>query len=137
VPVRAVIFLSLGPPFGGFRIAGRPGLFGLDNPRAFQTLERSIEGTYTLLSAHRPADWMGIAQTETGFEAAAPRLGERTGFVDCTGDAMTDETGKVILRACFPFRWWPLGGWVVYEGRHRALDGTWTPFTADELAKLW
>ncbi len=135
MPVRAVILLNVGPPFGGFRLAARPGMLGLDYPDAFVALERAIERAYTLLSAHRPADWPTIAQT--GFDLAIPRLGEREGFIDFTGSAMSDEAGEVVARACFPFPAWPFGGWVVYEGRHRALDGTWTPFTTEELTRLW
>lgn len=135
MPIRSVVLLNLGAPFGGFRVAGRPGLFGLDDPRAFAVLERAIESAFTLLSAHQPAEWPEIAPT--GFAAAVPRLEDCEGFIDCCGSALTEGHGEVILRACLPFRAWPLGGWVVFEGRHRALDGSWRPFTPDELAELW
>jgi hypothetical protein len=88
-----------------------------------------------LLSAHDPADWDALAPA--GFDAALPRLEDRQGYIDGLGDGCTDGVGEIVLRACLPFQGWPLGGWVVYEGRHRARDGSWTPFTAEELAKVW
>ena len=59
-------------------------------------------------------------------------LGERYGFVDFTID-----NDDVVMRAHYPFRIWPLGGWAVFEGWHRDADGKWVPFTEDELAILW
>lgn len=135
MPVRGVVLFNLDAPFGGFRAAGPPGLFGLDDPKAFAVLERAIESAFTLFSAHQPADWPVIAPT--GFAAAVPCLEDREGFIDYCGSAVTEGHGEVILRACLPFRAWPLGGWVVFEGRHRALDGSWRPFTPEELAELW
>jgi hypothetical protein len=77
MPIRVVVLLNLGPLFGGFRFATRPGMFGLDAPRAFAVLERSVESAFTLLSAHDPADWAALAPT--GFDAALPRLEENIG----------------------------------------------------------
>jgi hypothetical protein len=135
MPIRVVVLFNFGPLFGGFRFATRPGMFGLDDPLAFAVLERSVESAFTLLSAHDPADWAEV--TPTGFDVAIPRLEGREGYIDGLGDGCISGVGEIILRACLPFQGWPLGGWVVYEGRHRAPDGTWTSFTAEELAEVW
>lgn len=135
MPLRAVVLLNIGPAFGGFRLAARPGVIGLDDPAAFAALESAIEAAYTLLSAHPPSRWPALAGP--GFASATPRLGEREGAIDCTVTATDDTAGEVWLRAWLPFAPWPLGGWAVYEGRHRAADGTWTPFSPEELAALW
>jgi hypothetical protein len=133
MPVRVVVYLSFGA--SGFRMAGRPGTLGMDYPRAFEVLEHSIEIAFTLLRAHPPSEWIALSQSALDF--AVPRLGEREGYIDCMGDAVIEGAGDVVLRACFPFRVWPLGGWVVYEGRHLGADGSWTPFTEEEQAALW
>jgi len=136
MPHRAVVLFNLGPPFGGFRAAVRPGFIGLDNVAAFEALERAIGNAYTLMSAHPPDAWGQLSAADS-FRAAVPRLEDREGVVDVTGDATNEAAGDVVLRAFLPFPLWPFGGWAVYEGWHRGVDGVWTPFTQEELAELW
>jgi hypothetical protein len=42
VSLRRVVLFNIGPPFGGFRFAVRPGAFGLDSPEAARALEQAV-----------------------------------------------------------------------------------------------
>ena len=140
--LRVVVLFNLGPPFGGFRAAARvpgsrlPGLLGLDNAAAFEALEQAIQQAFVFLQAHPPDSWRKLASADS-FRASVPRLDDREGAIDVTGDATNDAAGEVMLRAFLSFPKWPLGGWAVYEAWHRDLDGVWTPFDEDELAGIW
>jgi hypothetical protein len=133
---RIIILFNLGPPFGGFRIAARAGLLGFDNPAAFLALERAIDTAYTLLRAQPPDTWQQLAADDS-FAAAIPSHDGRAGVIDLTGDGVTSTPGVVLVRAFLPFRFWPLGGWAVYGAWHRGTDGTWTPFSEEEMAGVW
>ena len=135
-PVRIVVFFNIGPPFAGFRAAGRPGMLGLDNAAAFEALEHAIQKAFVLLRAHPPSAWQELAAGDS-FRATIPRFENREGVIDVTGDATHDEAGDVVLRAFIPFSLWPLGGWAVYEAWHLGTDGVWTPLSHEELATLW
>ena len=135
MPIRRVVLFNIGPAFGGFRFAAAPGRYGLDHPAAFAALEQSIATAFSLMSEHQPSEWRTLAAT--GFEAALPRLGDQEGVLDCSAGEEGEGVLGVVLRASLPFARWPLGGWVVYDARYRAADGSWSPFTPDELAKLW
>jgi hypothetical protein len=134
-PIRAVVLFNLGPAFGGFRVAVPPGTYGLDHPEAFEALEDAIDKAYALLAVLPPERWRGLSKD--AYDMALPRLDDRVGVIHGSGTATSDAAGAVVLRASFPFRFWPLGGWVVYDGRHRSLNGTWSRFTHEELDECW
>ncbi len=136
MPLRTVVLFNVGPPFGGFRLAVAPGVFGLNSPAAFEALERALGRAVHELRAHPPDTWVRLCEQGLGAESV-PRLGDREGVVDLTGNAANDTAGDVALRAFLPFAAWPLGGWAVYDAWHRSADGVWTPFGHDELTRLW
>lgn len=133
--MRIVVLFNVGPPFGGFRIAA-PGLFGLDDPAVYETLEKATHEAFELLRAHPPSAWSQLAAGES-FRAAVPLFEGREGAIDVTGDATDDAAGAVVLRAFLPFAAWPLGGWAFYQAWNRGADGDWTPLSQDALAALW
>ena len=133
--VRAVVFFNFGPPFGGFRLAASPEDAGLDFPEGFNALERAVERAYTLLSHYPPGSWPQLARREDPMLVA--RLGHREIVLDVIWDPSDDPPATVLVRAWLPFRAWPFGGWVVYEGRRRAPDGTWTPLSPEEVSRFW
>lgn len=136
MPIRAIVLFNIGSPFGGLRLALAPGFLGIDHPEAFEALEGAIDDTYKVLGATRPDAWPELASS--GYGPVPPRLGKREGFVDVAVGADDGGPGdEVLARACLPFRLWPLGGWVAYDGRRRSAHGTWTPFSDEELAELW
>ena len=132
MPVRSVLLFNLGPPFGGLRLAVRPGLFGLNEPSAFEALEHAIAAVQDVLRSHPPNTWHDLPNTV--FE---PHIQDRTASIDVTGDVTDTTVATVVLRARLPFRGWPFGGWVVHEGWQCAADGSWTPFTDEALADVW
>ena len=136
MPIRRVLLLNIGPAFGGFRIAAAPGRYGLDNPDAFAALEQSVETAFSVLSGHQPAEWPSLAVTGL-LDAARPRLGMLEGSIDCSGTEEGDGVLGVVVRAHLAFARWPLGGWIVYDGRFRAKDVSRSPFTSEQLALWW
>ena len=133
---RAVILFNIGPPFGGFRVAVRPGAFGLNNPAAFAALDAAIQEALSSLSAHPPSSWPGL-HASGALAPTPPRFDGREGAIDVTGDATDDAAGDIVMRAFLPFPRWPLGGWAAYEAWHRDSSGMWTPFSEEELAIVW
>jgi hypothetical protein len=132
VPIRTVVLFNLGDAFGGFRMAVRPGLFGLNDPDAFLALESTIHDVQQSLSFHPPSRWPAIAAS-----VARPQINGREASVDLIGDAADDRDGDVVMRAYLPFHLWPLGGWVVYEAWRRTSDGSWASFGEEKLAEMW
>jgi len=132
MPVRSVVLFNLGPPFGGLRLAVRPGFLGLDAPSAFGALEEAIAAVRDTLRSRPPSAWYDLP--DTVFE---PHIQDRKASLDITGDVTDTTVAKVVVRALLPFRGWPFGGWVVHEGWQCAADGSWTPFTEDALADVW
>jgi hypothetical protein len=131
-----VVLFNFGPPFGGFRCAVRPGAFGLNHPDAFAAIEGALATSFAHL-AHTPFErWAQLGQ-ELLSEQLVPHLGDHTGLIDFSFTQDTDRTRHLLARGFFSFRYWPLGGWVVHDGRHFSPDGEVTPFTADELAPVW
>jgi hypothetical protein len=136
MPVRSVVLFNLGPPFGGFRFAVRPGALGLDHPDAFAAIEAALSTIFEHL-AHAPFErWAQLAQ-ELISKDLVPHIGEHTGLIDFSVTQDADGTRHLVARGFFCFRYWPLGGWVVHDGRHFRPDGDVAPFTADELAPIW
>ena len=133
---RAVVLFNLGPPFGGFRTAVHPGVFGLNNPAAFAALDEAIQEAFSLLSAHPPDSWPDL-HASGALAMTPPRFEGREGVIDVAGDAIDDAAGEIVMRAFLPFSKWRLGGWAVYEAWHRDPDGTWDPFSDHELASVW
>lgn len=113
-------------------MAMRPGMLGLNDPDAFQALESTLRELQERLSFQRPSKWPEIA---AGM--LRPQINGREVRVDLIGDAGDDRDGDVVMRACLPFRGWPLGGWVVYEAWRRTSDGSWSSFTEEQLAEMW
>lgn len=136
MPQRALVLLNVGPPFGGFRLAVNPGIFGATGSAAFPALERIVYNLQSVLAAHRPDTWSRLVESDAMLGDPAELFGGRPGRVDFTCDP-DSNTGDVVVRAFLPFRVWPLGGWAVYDAWHREADGTWVPFAEEELAILW
>jgi hypothetical protein len=65
-----------------------------------------------------------------------PRIGGREGFMDAFCVEESAERSMVVTRAVFPFRWWPLGGWVIFAAFRRGPEGM-EPLTDEELDELW
>jgi hypothetical protein len=136
MPVRSVVLFNLGPPFGGFRSAVRPGALGLDHPEAFAAIESALVQSFQRLSKTPFAEWKQLAR-EPASEQLVPRLGTRTGLIDFSVAQDSDGTRHLLARGILPFPYWPLGGWVVHDGRHFRPGGDVTPYTPEELAPVW
>jgi hypothetical protein len=133
---RAVVIFNIGPPFGGFRMAVRPGMFRLDHPAVFTVLEEAVQTAFSTLSRHSPDTWPQL-HAAGELTAIPPRFDGREGMIDVTGNPADTSGGELVLRAFLPFSGWPLGGWAVYAAWHRQPDGTWSPFSEKELASVW
>jgi hypothetical protein len=132
MPIRSVVLFNVGPPFGGFRLAVHPGVFGLNDTSAFDALEDALVACHAALRSRPPSTWHDLP--EAMFE---PDIRGRRASIDVTGDVTDTAGGDLVARARLPFQTWPFGGWVVHEGWHRAADGSWSPFTDGELARVW
>jgi hypothetical protein len=131
-----VVLFGLGPAFGGFRIAGRPGfIFGLNHPVAFNALEQALDAAQGILRSLAPKDWAAL--TEAELERVLPWCDGRKGEIELGGQSFEDRSGEVVARTFLPFRYWPFGGWAVYEGWRRSADGTWAQFSDEESMQLW
>ena len=133
MPIRVVVYLNVGPAFGGFRVAGRVQTDA--HAAEFQELERAVDAARHLLSAHDPEDWPPL--TDADAASAVPRYQGRTGQIDFTGGQSPEGVDIVVARALLPFSFWPLGGLAVYEAWHRGADGGWAPVPQEELAEKW
>lgn len=136
MPQRTLVLFNIGPPFGGFRLAVNPHLFGASGSTAFPALERVIQNLQSVLAAHPPDTWSRLVESEGMIGDPAELFGGRPGRVDFTCDPAS-TTGDVVVRAFLRFRLWPLGGWAVYDAWHREADGRWVGFAEEELAEVW
>lgn len=133
MPIRGIVLFHIGGPFTGFQIRPpRPGMLGPDDSDVYRALELAIADMHKVLVSQPPTAWSRLAEA-----AAVPRISGRKVKLDLASTAANDLDGDVIARAWLPFRAWPFGGWVVFEGWHRTREGSWTEFTAEELEKIW
>ena len=117
-------------------MATRPRLvFGFDHPIAFAVLEQALETAKSFLSPFSPQEWGGLPEAQ--LRALRPRWNGLEGGIDFAGEAFESGVGEVVARAFLPFRYWPLGGWAVYDGWRRSADGVWTPLGHEEAMQLW
>jgi hypothetical protein len=136
MPVRSVVLFNIGPAFGGFRSALRPGALGLDHPEAFTVIEAALTKIFEQL-AHTPFEqWRALARAPES-EHLVPRLGNRKGVIDFLVAQDNDGTRHLIARGMISFPYWPVGGWIVHDGRHFNPQGDVTPYTPEELAPVW
>lgn len=136
MPQRVVLIFNIGPPFGNFRIAMRPGVFGVDHPAAFDALEEAIEEAFSILSFHSPDAWPEL-HAAGDVTLPPPRFDGREGVLNIAGNPSDASGGWVVMRAMLPFSGWPPGGWAVYEAWHYEPDGTWNAFSEEELETVW
>src|SRR5437899_2506615 len=134
--LRAVFVVRIGPPFGGFRLAFRPGF--IDWPEGFVALEAAVTRVMTFLIQLPPDQRSRMLSGETGWpQELAAQLGDRPGFIDGVSYPSTDGGNDVVLRGSSPFSWWPLGEWVVFQGVHIRPDNHPAPLSYDALRPLW
>jgi hypothetical protein len=136
VPIRTVIALNLGPPFGGFRIALRAGALGLNWPEAFAALEAAASTELQLLAALTP-ERRARMREEPLPARPPPQYGDRLGVIDGMMAPTEDRATLLLLRAIFPFRFWPLGGWAVYVGARIGADNQVETLSTEQLEKYW
>jgi len=136
VPIRAIIPLSLGSPFGGFRIALRAGALGLDWPDGFAALEQAANTQLQLLAALTP-DRRARLREDPLPPRPPPQCGDRFGVIDVMLAQIEDGTTLLLLRGGFPFRLWPLGGWVVYVGARIGADNRVEILSTEQLERYW
>ena len=134
VPLRVVVVL--GPAFGGFRIAFRAGLFGLDWPAGFEILEAAVLRHLRRFASISPERRARLRE-EPLPPLLDPELSARAGVVD--GMIASEEAGGtlVVMRASFPFRLWPFGGWAVFEAGRIGSDGRLALVSHEELQRYW
>ena len=134
--LRAILVFRIGPPFGGFRIAFRPGF--VDWPEGFAALEAAVARVRTFLIQLPPDQRSRMLSGETPWpEELVIQLGSRPGFIDGISYANAAGGSDFVLRGSFPCLWWPLGEWVVFQGVHIRSDNRAEPFSYEELTALW
>lgn len=133
--VRAVHVLNLGwHTLGSFRIACRPKLLG-GWPEGFRALESAVsEATEALMKI--PHAQLSELRGESPRAMRPPRIGEREGWIDVHCIQDTEESVLVLTRAWFPFRWWPVGGWIVFAAFRRWPERA-APVPEAELDEMW
>src|SRR5207245_3069130 len=100
--LRAILVFRIGPPFGGFRIAFRPGF--VDWPEGFAALEAAVARVRTFLIQLPPDQRSRMLSGETGWpQELAAQLGDRPGFIDGVSYPSTDGGNDVVLRRSSPF----------------------------------
>lgn len=113
------------------------GLLGINWPEGFALLEQEVSRVAVEVGA-MPYERLANPSHEYFRELASSRFGQREGAFDiwieptAGGDAV-----RVLLKAGFSFRWWPLGHWVVWEGFQASGDGARTSLSIDELGEVW
>ena len=55
--IRVIVLVSIGKPFGGFRLAIKAGLLGINNKKAFEKLENIIDHVFDLLANTAFENW--------------------------------------------------------------------------------
>ena len=135
--LRAINAIRIGAPFGGFRIAFRPGF--IDWSEGFVALEQATTRATAFLVGLPPDQRARMLRGEVPWPdeftaQMAPQLGSRRGVID---GVMNGGGTDLVLRGSFAFAWWPLGEWVVYQGVHIRPDNRAEPFSDDELRPLW
>ena len=134
MPLRVV--RVFGPPFGGFRLAFRAGIFGLNWQAGYEVLEQAVLRELHLLAALSPERRMRL-QEDPLPPNPGPQIGDLIGTVDGV-IASEDASGTlVVLCASFPFRFWPFGGWAVLEAGKVSPDGHLDLVSEDELQRYW
>jgi hypothetical protein len=118
-------------------MALRPGVLGMDWPEGFAVLEHEVARLAAELAA-MPYARLVNAGPQDFPERSGPRFGQRAGTFYLIVDPSTDDDSvRVLLRAVFYFRWWPLGRWVVWEGFHATREGARTALSSEELQEVW
>jgi len=135
-PLRRVVLFNLGPPFGGLRMAVHAGALGLADAETFTVLEAVVQASFARVEQVAWTEWSTLGE-HVASDAALKALSPHAGFVDFSRHDDADGTRHLVARAFLPFRAWPLGGWVFYDGRHFALAGGAFPFTEAELNEVW
>lgn len=134
--IKGIVWLHIGPGFGRFTFG--PPHFGKvepDDSEIYRALESIINDTQKVLVSHPITSWRGLAKISN-----LPRINNQKVIVDLAHypPSITKKNdGAVVLRACLPFRAWPFGGRVVYEGWHQRREGPWKRFTIEELEEFW
>jgi hypothetical protein len=136
MPLRLIFGLRIGPPRACFRLAFRPGRLAWEE--GYAALERSIDATVVYLTAlDREKRIAVLSGTIPPPSSLIPRLDDRLGGSDVYGGELPDGSHDLVLRASFPFPWWPLGEWVVIDGIRLAPDNSWRRYTKEEVGEAW
>lgn len=128
--LRAVYWFEL----LGFRIAGRsdgalerhrPDLDRLET--AVAETKEHIQGGYALTAFDDAGGW-SVRERPLGDRTAAIQT-RRT--IEPTGNA------EVLLAGILPFRKWPFGALVVFDGFSVTPDGRFGPLSEETLMRVW
>jgi hypothetical protein len=136
MPIRVVTPLHLGPVFGGFRIALRAGVLGFDWPAGFAALEAAANTELNFVAALSPERRACIVEDPPPLRPP-PRCQGRLGLVDDLMIPTEDGATLLVLRAFFPFRYWPFGGWALYHGGRISPDNELEVLSSEELGDYW
>lgn len=136
MPIRVLTPLHLGPAFGGFRIALRAGVLGFDWPAGFAALEAAANNELHFVAHLSPERRARIVEDPPPLRPP-PRCSDRLGVVDDLMIPIDDGATLLVLRAFFPFRFWPFGGWALYHGGRISRDNQLEVLSTEELQAFW
>jgi hypothetical protein len=134
MPLRIVSVF--GPPFGGFRVAFRAGVFGLDWPAGFEVLEQAVLRELRLFASLSPERRARLREDPLPPHPG-PQIGNRTGVVDGAIASEGPSGTRIVMCASFPFSVWPFGGWAVFEAGTVTPEGQLILVSHDELQNYW
>jgi len=120
--------------FMGFRIAGRSA-GALERHRLdFDKLEAAVAET----KEHIQGGYALTAFDEAGGWSARERpLGDQTAAIQTRRTIEPAGNAEVLLAGVLPFRKWPFGGLVVFDGFSVTPDGRFGPLSEETLMELW
>jgi len=118
-------------------MAVRPGALGLDWPEAFGALEHHVARVVAALRA-MPFEWFLNPTPQDFPHQDDPSYQGREGWMNLVVLPAADQDAvRVLIRASLPFRGWPLGCWVVWEGFLASRTSAPRDLSVQELGDVW
>jgi hypothetical protein len=136
MPFRSIVLLHFGQPFGGFRLALRAGIFGINNKKAYESLEKTIDAIFDVYKKTPFEEWSKLNEDDS-LNKLLPEIGNSLGAIDFSFDTGNNQCREITARGSISFSLWRMGGWVVHDGIRIDKDTGASKFSEIDLSEIW